>query len=337
MERYKSMKKSLRHTFDDLVRNARSGGISAAEAASLLGYAQAHPNALLDICALARLIALQRDKPPKPFTCGIINAKSGRCAENCAFCAQSAHYKTAAPVYPLVDARVLEERANLLAKHNIDYMGIVISGAGPTERDFDAICESIAKIATTAEIKLCASLGIVSAEQAVMLKQAGLTSYHHNLETARSFYPKICSTHSLELREQTVKNAKAAGLRVCCCGIFGLGESWEQRLELSETLRALDVDALPVNFLRPHAGTPLEHAPKLPSREALLIVALLRLMHPWRDVLICGGRTYTLGRWETLLFAAGANGVMVGDYLVCKNNPLEQDLEMLSAIGFRDS
>ncbi|MDR2820230.1 MAG: biotin synthase BioB [Desulfovibrio sp.] len=333
------MTENLQRAFEDIVHAIQEGrakeGLTSEQARTLLSYLDVHPDALLDVFALARLISLHKDKRPRPFTCGIINAKSGRCSEDCVFCAQSAHYRTASPVYPLADAAALMERALLLAEHRVDYMGIVISGAGPAARDLETICEAVARITERTGIKLCASLGIISAEQAAMLKQAGLTSYHHNLETSRSFYPEICTTHSIALREQTVVNARAAGLRMCCCGIFGLGESWEHRLELSETLRELDVDALPVNFLRPHPGTPLEHAPKLPPREALTIVALLRLMHPRRDVLICGGRAYNLGRWENMIFAAGANGVMVGDYLVCKNNPLEQDLEMLATLGLR--
>jgi biotin synthase len=331
---------NLQTAFDGIVNNIQAGrskeGISSADAKVILGYLQAHPQSLLDVFALARLALLQnRDKAPKPFTCGIINAKSGHCSEDCIFCGQSVHYRTAAPVYPLVGADSLMQRACFLAEKGIDYMGIVISGVGPSEHDFDNICLAVSRIKRSAGIKLCASLGLLSFEQAARLKEAGLTSVHHNLETSRSFYPEICSTHGIELREQTVKNARAAGLRVCCCGIFGVGESWEHRLELSEMLRELEVDSIPVNFLRPHPGTPLEHASKLPPQEALSIVALLRLMHPHRDVLICGGREYNLGRWENMIFAAGANGVMVGDYLICKNNPLEQDLEMLATLGFR--
>jgi biotin synthase len=334
------MKNNLQTTFNGIVRNIQEGrskeGISTAEAKTILTHLQAHPEALLDVFALARLaLLLNKGNPPQPFTCGIINAKSGRCPEDCHFCGQSAHYKTSASVYPLVGEDALMQHARFLADTHVDYMGIVISGTGPSERDFENICSAVSHIRQRVGIKLCASLGLLSFEQAVMLKQAGLTSFHHNLETSRSFYPEICSTHGIELREQTVKNAKAAGLRVCCCGIFGVGENWEQRLELSEMLRELDVDAVPINFLRPHLGTPLENAPKLPPQEALTIIALFRLMHPGRDVLICGGRAYNLGRWENMIFAAGANGVMVGDYLICKNNPLEQDLDMLATLGFR--
>lgn len=318
----------------NLVQNCSPQGLTRAEAARLLAFIEANPSRLLDLFSLTRLAGLPQ-KQPEPFTCGIINAKSGRCAENCAFCAQSAHHDTGAPVYPLVDDFTLLERARLLAGRGVDYMGIVISGTGPTDDDFERICRAAGRIIDETGLKLCASLGLIGPEQARRLKEAGFTSYHHNLETAPSFYPSICGTHDIEQRCATVRHARAAGLRCCSGGIFGLGESWEQRLELSELLAELEVDSIPVNLLNAIKGTPLENAPKLPVREALIIIALLRLMHPGRDIVVCGGRSHNLGRWENMIFPAGANGVMVGDYLVSKNNPMDQDLEMVEILGLR--
>lgn len=315
----------------ELLENPNWAGLDLEEAAGLLACLEDEPPALLDALALARLAG----RAARPFSCGIINAKSGRCSENCLFCAQSAHYETGAPVYPLVGAETLIERARLLAEHKVGYFGIVTSGVGPSDEDFAAICRAAERIRSESGIKLCASLGVIDREQAEKLKAAGFTSYHHNLETARSFYPAVCGTHDFEQRMQTVRNARAAGLRCCTGGIFGLGENWEQRLEFSATLRELDVHSIPVNFLTPIKGTPLENSPGLPPREALTIIAVLRLMHPGRDLLVCGGRAFSLGRFESLIFAAGANGVMVGDYLVSKNNPLEQDLNMLETLGLR--
>lgn len=265
---------------------------------------------------------------PRPFTCGIINARSGRCTEDCAFCAQSRHYHTNTPVYPLVDKDTLLRRARELARHGVTRMGIVTAGAGPGEADFDRICAAAGRIRREVEIALCASLGVLTRAKAVRLKDAGFTSYHHNLETARSYYPAICTSHDYERRCETVRLAAEAGLRVCSGGLFGLGESWEQRIELAATLRELNVDSIPINFLMPIPGTPLEKAPRLRPEEGLAVVALFRLMHPGRDIVICGGRTTTLGNWDLPALFSCANGMMVGDYLTEKGGPFERDMAL---------
>ena len=266
----------------------------------------------------------------RPFTCGIINAKSGRCGEDCSFCAQSRYHKTQTPVYGLLEAEKVYEHACRLAERNVTRMGIVTSGGGPSGRDFEALCRMAERITANLGIKLCASLGLLDRDQATSLRQAGFSSYHHNLETARSYYGAICTTHGYDLRVETVRRAKEAGLRVCSGGLFGLGESWEQRLELAETLHELDVDSIPINFLIPIPGTRLENATGLSVHDALALVAIFRLMHPGRDIVICGGRNRTLGEWDRVLAFAGANGLMVGDYLTTQGSPLDRDLEMLA-------
>ncbi len=277
----------------------------------------------------AAAMASSREGYPRRVTCGIINAKSGRCGEDCAFCAQSRYHATTAPEYPLVGEQVLLERAMRLADAGVTRMGIVTSGVGPSARDFENICRAARHIREQVGIGVCASLGVLREGQAEMLCEAGITSYHHNLETARSFYPRICTTHDYDIRVKTVRCAKAAGLRVCSGGLFGLGEGWKERLELSATLQELEVDSIPVNFLMPIPGTPLENAPGLAVPEALGLVALLRLMHPSRDIVLCGGRGGTLGEWDRLAVLAGANAIMVGDYLTAKGNALERDMRML--------
>jgi biotin synthase len=286
---------------------------------------------LPDILALARFSASSGGA--RPFLCGISNAKSGRCVEDCVFCAQSVHYRTNCPVYPLVGDDALLARAEELVSLGAHYMGIVMSGTAPSGRELDALCGVAAKIRARTGIRLCASLGLLRPGQAEALRQAGFTTYHHNLETARSHYAKICTTHGQEERERTVRLAGAAGLRVCTGGIFGLGESWEQRLELSETLAELEVDSIPVNFLNPIKGTPLEEAKRLTPGEALAVCALLRLMHPGRDILVCGGRPATLGEWDRLLFSAGINGLMIGNYLTLPGNPHARDAALLEELG----
>lgn len=291
------------------------------------------PEHLADIMALARVAASVGGR--KPFLCGIINAKSGRCAEDCAFCAQSARHGTGVPAHPLVSRDALLAKAEELAKAGARYMGIVISGTGPTDADFARLLEDAPRIIAASGIRLCASLGLLTAGQARQLRQAGFTSYHHNLETARAHYPAICTTHGFQAREDTVRRAVRAGLRVCSGGIFGLGESWEHRLELAETIAGLEPHSIPINFLNPIPGTPLEHRRPLPVHEALGIVSILRLMHPGRDIVICGGRTSTLGDMDSLLFSAGANALMTGNYLTTGGSPYERDLGLLRALGIR--
>ena len=289
------------------------------------------PGGFTDILAAAA--AARAAGKASLFTCGIMNAKSGRCSENCAFCAQSRHHNTGAPVHPLVSEEKLLQRAATLASAGVDFMGIVTSGAALTGRDFDRVCRAARRISRETDIRLCASLGLLSDDRAVALRQAGFTRYHHNLESSRSFYSRICTTHAYESRVETVKKAGAAGLSTCSGGIFGMGEGWPERLELAITLRELDVNSIPINFLTPIAGTALEHAAGLDAREALAVIALFRLLLPQQDIVICGGRGRTLGEWENSLVFAGANGLMVGDYLTTKGNSFEKDMAMLRVLG----
>ena len=320
---------SMRHIMNSLLAAASAGrSLSPEEAATLAGLL---PGVLPDLLAAAGAARLAGGS--SPFTCGIINAKSGRCGENCAFCAQSRYHNTAATVHPLVSSEKLLNRAENLAKAGVSYMGVVTSGGAPSGRDFERICRAAERISRTVGIRLCASLGLLTDEQALALKQAGFTSYHHNLESGRSHFSRVCTTHSYDQRVETVKKARSAGLRTCSGGIFGLGESWSDRLELALALRELEVDSIPVNFLNPIPGTPLEHAPGLDAREALAVIALFRLVHPGRDIVVCGGRARALGQWENSVFFAGANGLMVGDYLTVAGSPFARDMAMLQTLG----
>jgi len=269
----------------------------------------------------------------KPFTCGIINAKSGLCGEDCAFCAQSRYHNTNAPIHKLVSEETLYKHACLLAERGVKRMGIVTSGGSPSEHDLEKICHAAENIVKNTKIKLCASLGILSEKQLTCLIQAGFTSYHHNLETSKSYYPSICTTHSYDIRENTVLLAKTSGLRSCSGCLFGMGESWEQRLELSEALQKLEVDSIPINFLIPIKGTLLEKTKTMKPQEAMTIIAIMRLMHPDKDIIICGGRGQCLEEWDRSLFFAGANGLMIGDYLTAKGSAFERDMEILSTLG----
>lgn len=286
-------------------------------------------DSLLDYLALARLAATGAEY----FTCGIISAKTGRCAENCAFCAQSAHHATHVSEHPLADYDVFARKAEELSRVGVLRFGIVTSGHRLSLRELERLCEYAGRLRRAFPLRLCASLGKLAPDQALILREAGFTRYHHNVETAASYYPAICTSHHYEERLATIRLAREAGLEVCAGGIFGLGESWAQRVEMAFTLRTLAVDSLPLNFLRPIPGTPLAARAALPAQEALRCIALFRLVHPGRDLLVCGGRDYVLGPWQPFLFTAGANGLMVGDYLTTAGSALDDDRKMLAALG----
>ncbi len=262
--------------------------------------------------------------------CSIINAKSGRCAENCAFCAQSAHHNTGVAVYPLVDEDEMVRCAALAEQNGAGCYGIVTSGTSINKaEELDRVCRAVSRIKSETGISPSCSLGILDEETALRLKNAGMETYHHNLETARSFFPQICTTHDYEEDVATIRAAKAVGLKVCCGGIFGLGESFAQRVEMALTLRELDVDSIPLNFLNPVAGTRLESADNLTPLESLTIIAVYRFLLPGKRLAVCGGREKNLRELQSWMFLAGADGTMTGNYLTTVGRPPELDRQML--------
>ena len=182
-------------------------------------------------------------------------------------------------------------------------------------------------------MEACASLGSLTPEAAAALRAAGLVRYHHNLETARSFFPSICTTHSYDSRLATLKTARAVGLQLCCGGIFGLGESWQQRIEMALELRELGVQSVPINFLNPVPGTRLGNRTPLPALEGLRVIALYRFLLPQADIKVAGGRAPCLGDLQSWAFYAGANSLMVGNYLTTPGRPVQDDLKMIRSLG----
>ncbi|HUT54174.1 MAG TPA: biotin synthase BioB [bacterium] len=268
------------------------------------------------------------------YLCSIINAKSGRCSEDCRFCAQSAHWRTDAPAYPLRSRDEIVAAARAAKEFRAREFSIVTSGKGINEER--EVIEIAAAIAGISELGMrpCVSPGIVEQETLTRWKAAGLAHFHHNLETAPSFFKSVCTTHRIEEDVAVVKAAKAAGLSVCCGGIFGLGESWPQRVELALLLRELEVDSAPVNFLNPIPGTPLaDSAPGITPLDALKTIALMRLAMPRVKIVVCGGRHVNLRDLQSFMFEAGANALMVGDYLTTRNRPVSDDLGMIADLG----
>lgn len=266
--------------------------------------------------------------------CMIVNAKSGHCSEDCRFCAQSSHYHTNAPVFPLKTAKQIVSEAQRADRQGARCFGIVTSGARILPgAELESILTALREIRETTQIAPSASLGLLDEVTARALADAGCVTYHHNLETARSYFSQICTTHDYDQDLETVRVAKAAGMKVCCGGLFGLGETPEQRLELGLTLRDLDIDSVPINFLNPVAGTPLADSAPLEPMDALKIIALYRYLMPDRHITVCGGRGATLGDFQSWIFQAGASGMMVGDYLTTAGRQLSDDLRMVTDAG----
>ncbi len=266
--------------------------------------------------------------------CSIINARCGGCPEDCAFCAQSKSSKAQFDKYPLVSKETMFKAAEKAAADKASYFSVVTSGtAVNASKELNIICEAIEKITKELPIKACASLGILNKKALRQLKDSGMTRYHHNLETAGSYFGKICTTRSYESQLDTIRFAKELGIALCVGGIFGMGESKEQRIELLETIRSLDVDSVPLNFLNPIQGTKLEKMDDLSPRECLKIIAAARLMMPDKSIRICGGRERNLGDFQSWIFFAGADGIMIGGYLVTSGREVGDDLKMIEGSG----
>jgi biotin synthase len=291
--------------------------------------------------------------------CAIVNIKNGRCPMDCRFCAQSQHHNATIETYPLLRAEELSQETHKLWEQNIPRVGWVASGCSPTPKEIDEIVNSATTLANFApslrslrlnftakgaedtqrvqrgEKQLCASLGQLGTPSLKKLKAAGFCRYHHNLETSERFYPSICTTQQWRDRRTTVERVKELGWSVCSGGLFGLGETWEDRRQLALTLKELEVDSVPINLFMPISGTPLADREVLSIDEALRIVVLFRLTLPAATIRICGGRPGIFGQQGELLFRAGANALMTGDYLTTSGISPESDREMIKRSGLQ--
>jgi biotin synthase len=270
----------------------------------------------------------------KVSACSVVNARCGGCGEDCAFCAQSKHSSADVNYYSLISEDKMVDAGKKAFEDRAGRIGIVTSGRSVAQgEELDAICNAVKRISDKLEVSPCASLGLLSEEALKKLKSSGLKRYHHNLEAAESYFGKICGTRNYSDQIDTIKNAKNAGLEVCCGGIFGLGETYEQRVELLDTIRKLEVDSVPLNFLNPLPGTRLEKMDELTSVDCLKIIAVARLMMPDKSIRVCGGREYNLKNMQSEIFRAGANGLMVGGYLVTSGRPVKEDHKMIEDAG----
>lgn len=266
--------------------------------------------------------------------CTIVNAKCGRCSEDCKYCAQSAHYRTACEEsYPLLSTEELLAEARHNAHQGVLRYSIVTSGRRLSDAEVEQVCESIRRIRTETSIEVCVSLGLLEEAQFRRIREAGASRVHCNLETSARYFPSVCTTHTYEEKIRTLQAAKRAGLSVCSGGILGLGETVEDRIDMVLTARELGVKSIPVNLLNPIAGTPYEKNTPLTNEEACRCVALFRFLIPDASIRLAGGRGL-IGDQGKACFQSGANAAISGDMLTTAGITVETDKEMLHMLGF---
>jgi biotin synthase len=307
------------------------GNVGMKEVLPLLG---AKGPDILDLAAVANRVKVEFNGNEIDL-CSLLNVKSGRCSEDCVFCAQSGHYKTEAPVYPLLDMERIVEEAREAQKKGTGRFCLITSGRELSDKEFESILRALGRIRKETTLDLDCSLGTLSEERAESLRNVGVTRYNHNVETSESHFPKICSTHSFGDRVKTIEVLKDRGFSICCGGIIGLGESPQQRLELAFSLRQLGIDCIPFNILNPRPGTPLEHSASVPPMEIIKTLALFRVILPKGTIKIAGGREANLRDLQSLALLAGANGLILGNYLTTLGRRAEDDLVMIRDLGLK--
>ena len=300
--------------------------ITKEEALSLL------PVPLEELCAAANRIRIHFCGNRFDH-CTIINGKSGRCPENCKYCAQSAYYQTDIEEYPLLEKDTLVKQALYNAARGVLRYSIVTSGRALNDAEIDSLCDAIHTIKETEQIEVCVSLGLLHQEQYQRLLHAGASRVHNNLESSAGFFPNICTTHTTEDKISAIKAAKAAGMHVCSGGILGLGETMEDRIDLALMLRELDIHSVPVNVLNPIPGTPLEKQPPLSYNEIRRTVAIFRFLLPKAAIRLAGGRGLMPDKGKAC-FLSGANAAISGDMLTTSGITIETDLQMITECGY---
>lgn len=265
-------------------------------------------------------------------TCSIMNARSGRCSEDCKWCAQSKFHCTPIDVYPLVDAPEALKEAAYNAAKGVNRFSLVTSGRTLTDAETDKVCDIYRQIGREHKIHLCASLGLLGKKQLQKLKESGVEHYHCNLETAPSHFPTLCSTHTQEEKMRTIGWAKEAGMKICSGGIFGMGESAGQRIEMAVALQELGAVSIPVNILNPIEGTQLAGTPPLTDTEVLTAIAMMRIVNPEAHIRLAGGRN-RIKHIERQALGGGISASIVGDMLTTTGSDIDTDKAMFKACG----
>lgn len=264
--------------------------------------------------------------------CTIISGRSGKCGENCKFCAQSAHNHTSCEVYDFMNEDEIVAQARANEAEGVDRFAIVDSGRGPSDADFEKIIHCFQRMHRELNIELCCSLGFLTSEQFHRLHMAGVTSIHNNIETSRRFFPFICTTHTFDDKIANIRRAQAEGLCVCSGGIIGMGENWDDRIDMAVTLSELGILSIPVNSLMPIPGTPLEKLPRLTENEILRTIAIFRYINPEANIRLAGGRALMKGNGRET-FVSGASASITGNMLTTSGSTIASDLQMLRELG----
>ena len=266
--------------------------------------------------------------------CSIINGKSGRCSENCKYCAQSIHFDTGIEEYGLLPYEKIKRVACENYKEGANRLSIVTSGKGLKGNDFKLIADYYKRLSCECNISLCASHGIIEKDDLKKLKDAGVKRYHHNIETSENYYSKICTTHTYADRIKTILYAKEVGLEVCSGGIIGMGESIEDRIDMAFQLRELEIKSIPINILMSIKGTSLQNQKHLSEEEILKTIALFRFINPKANIRLAGGRSL-LSNFGEKAFKSGANATITGNLLTTCGSTIKRDKEMLNKLGLK--
>lgn len=264
--------------------------------------------------------------------CSIISGKSGRCTEDCKYCAQSAFNHTGCDVYDLLDYDTIYEKASSDMAEGVNRFAIVNSGWGPTDEEFEKLIDIYTRLSKALPISLCASLGFLTTEQFQRLYAAGVRRYHNNIETSRRFFPDICTTHLFEDKLENIRRAQSAGLVVCSGGIIGMGETMDDRIDMALTLSELGIRSIPINVLIPIRNTPLENLPLLSEEEILRTVSIFKFINPEADIRLAAGRRLISGNGEAA-YKSGASAAITGNMLTTTGSTIKNDTALLKNIG----
>lgn len=330
MQTIESLKQRITELKEKVLRGEE---ISPEEANDLIRVNHQDADALNVLLAAAHEITLHFNTN-EPGLCSLLNAKSYLCGEDCGFCAQSVRFETGVERYPLMEEEDIIAAAKKAEKSGAKNFCLVMSGAAPTDAELNEILPVFQRLTKETKLGIDCSIGFLTQEQVLKLKAAGVRRVNHNLQTSRDYYPQIVSTHSYDVRLNTLKALRDGGIDLCSGGIFGMGESEEDRVKLAFELKEFQPECVPVNLLNPRPGTPLANQPLLHPLEALKAIAVFRFILPKANVKLAGGREGALREYQEKALMGGANGLIVGGYLTTAGNPIQEDFAMLKRAGY---